>query len=353
MPWNRPTLEQLQERIAADFSGRLLGGGPLLSRSVLRVCSLVWSGACHLMHGFLAWMFRQVFPDTAESEYLLRWAAIWGVSRKPGSQASGTAVASGTAGVVIPEGTRYRDSRGLWYVVTAEVVVADEGTATLTLEAEMAGADANLEPGAEVHLVSPIAGLEMAAVSLGLSGGSDAEDDESLRSRLLEKLRNPPHGGNADDYVQWTLEVPGVTRAWCLPLWLGIGTVGVTFVCDDDPEGPIPSASKVAEIQAYLDKRRPVTAALVVFAPEPLPVPVSARITPYSERTARDIELELADIFAREGEPGTPMLLTHIAEAISGTPGEVDHVLLDPAANIIPEPHQLPVLGPVTIQGVG
>ena len=27
MPWNRPTLEQLAQRISADFSGRLLGGG--------------------------------------------------------------------------------------------------------------------------------------------------------------------------------------------------------------------------------------------------------------------------------------------------------------------------------------
>ncbi len=351
MPWNRPTLKQLQQRIATDFSGRLLGGGTLLSRSVLRVMSLVWAGACHLMHGFLAWMFRQVFPDTAEAEYLLRWSAIWGVTRKPGSAASGSASAGGAEGVTFPADTRYRDSCGLFYRVTADAVVV-AGTAALLLEAEEDGEAGNLEPGAELQLVSPIAGADMNAVSLGLSGGADEEDDESVRARLLEKIRNPPHGGNADDYIQWALEVPGVTRAWCFPLWLGIGTVGVTFVCDDAEDGPVPSDEMVARVQAYLDQRRPVTAALAVFAPEALAVDIEARVTPYSAELARNIALELADLFVREGEPGTAIPLTHIAEAISTTPGEFDHVLIKPAASIAPKANQIPVLGTVSIQAI-
>lgn len=349
MPWNRPTLKQLQQRIATDLSGRLLGGGNLLSRSVLRVLSLVWAGACHLMHGFLAWMFRQVFPDTAEADYLLRWSSIWGVTRKPGSAASGGAVAGGAEGVVFPADTRYRDSRGLLYRVLEDAVVAADGTADLALEAEEDGTTGNLEAGAQLQLVSPIAGADMAAVSLGLSGGADEEDDESVRARLLAKIRNPPHGGNADDYVQWALEVPGVTRAWSFSLWLGIGTVGVTFVCDDAEDGPIPSPDMVERVQIHLDEVRPVTAALVVFAPEALPVDIEARVTPYSAELARAITLELADLFAREGEPGTAIPLTHIAEAISTTPGEFDHVLIKPTANVTPAPNHIPVLGAVNI----
>ena len=349
MPWNRPTLKQLQQRIATDFSGRLLGGGPLLSRSVLRVMSLVWAGACHLMHGFLAWMFRQVFPVTAEADYLLRWSIIWGVIRKPGTAAAGGASAGGAEGVTFPAGTRYRDSRGLLYRVTEDAAV-ENGTAALVLEAEEDGESGNLEAGAELQLVSPIAGANMSAVSLGLSGGADEESDESVRSRLLEKIRNPPHGGNANDYIQWALEVPGVTRAWCFPLWLGLGSVGVTFMCDDAEDGSIPSDEMVARVQAYLDERRPVTAALAVFAPEALPVDIEARITPYSEELARNITLELSDLFEREGEPGTVIPLTHIAEAISITPGEFDHVLIKPVADIAPKANQIPVPGTVIIQ---
>jgi uncharacterized phage protein gp47/JayE len=66
-----------------------------------------------------------------------------------------------------------------------------------------------------------------------LTGGTDQETDDELRLRVLTRIRQPPMGGDADDYVAWALAVPGVTRAWCSPLEMGIGTVTVRVMCDD------------------------------------------------------------------------------------------------------------------------
>ena len=66
-----------------------------------------------------------------------------------------------------------------------------------------------------------------------LDGGTDEETDEELRARVLRRIRQPPMGGDAYDYVAWALAVPGVTRAWCSPLEMGIGTVTVRFMMDD------------------------------------------------------------------------------------------------------------------------
>ena len=74
MAWDRPPLTSLHERIARDFSGRLLDGATLLRRSVLAVLAKVWAGACHTLHSVLAWLYLQVFVDTAEGEYMERWA---------------------------------------------------------------------------------------------------------------------------------------------------------------------------------------------------------------------------------------------------------------------------------------
>lgn len=66
MAWDRPTLTSLHERIARDFSGRLLDGATLLRRSVLAVLAKVWAGACHTLHSVLAWLYLQVLwssPD--------------------------------------------------------------------------------------------------------------------------------------------------------------------------------------------------------------------------------------------------------------------------------------------------
>ena len=92
MAWDRPTLTSLHERIARDFSGRLLDGATLLRRSVLAVLAKVWAGACHTLHSVLAWLYLQVFVDTAEGEYMERWAGVWNLSRLPAAAAAGDVV---------------------------------------------------------------------------------------------------------------------------------------------------------------------------------------------------------------------------------------------------------------------
>lgn len=69
------------------------------------------------------------------------------------------------------------------------------------------------------------------------------------------------------DYVRWAREVPGVTRAWVLPMHMGIGTVGVCFVCDAQ-EDPFPSEEMVQRVQEHIEPLRPATVKeLAVFAP--------------------------------------------------------------------------------------
>lgn len=351
MSWTRPTLAQLQSRIAADLSGQLLDGGSLLSRSVLKVMATVWAGACHLMYGFLLWAFKQCFMDVCEAEFLERWARIWGVTRKAGAYAAGPVLVQGREGSVIPTGSLWRDARGLLYSSQQDSTVGDNGTGSVPLRAIEQGAVGNVEATSSLQLVSPLVGVNMEGSAGTITGGLDPESDELLRVRMLAKVQAPPHGGKASDYVQWALAVDGVTRAWCYPLYLGLGTVGVTFVCDTAEESIIPSQEMIDRVQAYIITVAPVTAAVLVFSPEAMPVNVTIRLTPYTQGTSDRILLELEDLFIREGAPGTVIPLSHINEAISITPGEFDHVLVEPTANIIPLSRQLPTLGTVVIGG--
>lgn len=341
MSWERPTLQQLLERISHDFSGRLLDGGAVLSRSVISVIAKVWAGACHLMHGLLDWLYRQVFADTAEGAYLERWARVWGMSRKTASWAAGTVIYTGQPGAVIPADTLLQNqSTGLRYAVLADGRIV-YGAVSVDVEALDAGAGGNLAAGASLTLVAPIAGVtsEGTVDADGITGGAEEEDDEALRARFIARLREPPRGGSKSDFVSWALEVPGVTRAWCYPLGMGIGTVSLTFVTDDAADGPIPSAEMVARVQAHIEPLRP--AALkewLAFAPEPLPITVRLTVIPDTVAIRAAVRSELADLIAREGEPGVTLYRSHIDEAISLVPGEVDHILHEPEGNIdVPE----------------
>lgn len=355
MPWQRPSLTDLYDRIAKDFSGRLLDGGPVATRSVIAVLARVWAGACHAMHGMLAWMFGQVFVDTAEAEYMERWAADWGMSRKAAAPAAGDLAITGQPGAVIPASTLWIDqATGQQYAQGADAVIPAGGAATARVEAVEAGAAGDLATSAELTLVAPIGGVESRALVTGegLTGGADEESDQSLRARLLERLRRPPRGGSQADYVRWAKEVPGVTRAWCYPLMLGIGTVGVCVVADDAPDGPFPSAEMLARVREHIEALRPATVKEIsVFAPETLEIPVRLAISPDTAALRSAVIAELFDLFVREGEPGAILYRSHISEAVSLTPYEVDHTLYEPAANIEVPEGVLPRLGEVTFVG--
>ena len=351
MSWERPTLKALHSRISGDISARLLDGGTILTRSVLAALAKVWAGACHGMYAFFAWLFPQVFVDTAEVEFLARWAAVWKIERKPASAASGTVHLTGLNGATLPAGSLYiNNATQQQYKVAADVsVVSGQGMALVT--AVESGSAGNLAAGSELALIAPVAGIVSAAVvqaaedGAGISGGADEETDDSLRARLLERLRKPPRGGSAADYVRWAKEVPGITRAWCYPLMLGPGSVGLCVVTDDAETGPIPSAEVVGRVAAHIETVRPASMEGVdVFAPDPLEVTVRLKITPDTEVLRMAVLRELADLFAREGEPGTTLYRSHITEAVSLTADELDHDLIAPSTNIDVPAGVLPLL---------
>jgi uncharacterized phage protein gp47/JayE len=181
----------------------------------------------------------------------------------------------------------------------------------------------------------------------GITAGAEVESDDSLRSRLLTRIRETPHGGAYHDYLAWALEVPGVTRAWCYPQYLGLGTVGLAFVCDDQAD-ILPDAEKIAEMRDYIEARRPVTAVVTVFAPIPVPLDLSIRITPNLATVAASVETELRDLIYREAEPGGTIYLSHIREAISLAVGEVDHELVSPIEDVVLENGEITVMGAIT-----
>lgn len=351
MPWIRPTLTELVSRIETDLASRLLTETQPLKRSVIAVLARVMAGAVHLLHGFHEWMSRQPLADTAELEYLERLCRIWGVSRKAAAFAAGTVTFTGVSGSIVPAEAELQLADGTLYTLDADATLA-AGTATAAVTASEAGASGNLAAGQTLSLVSPVSGVTSAATvhADAITGGLDQEADASLRARLVTRIQQPPHGGAIHDYVAWAKEVSGVTRAWCYPLHLGLGTVGLTFVLDGEAD-PIPDSAKVAEVQAYVDALRPVTADLTVFAPTPVDIDLDIQLTPDSTAVREAVELELNDFLERVAEPGATLYLSQINEAISVAAGETDHVLVSPAANVALTTGQFPLLGTITWGG--
>lgn len=346
MAFDRPILRELITQMTTDAERE--AGAKQLRQSNLRVLPKVFAYACHGLYGFITWILKQLFPDTAEKQFLERQASIQGIYRRAASKATGTLTVSYTEGATLPVGTIFMSDDQTRYETTAEPEV---GSYTVPVQCLETGTIGNREAGQTYTLVSPVVGVDAEAVGSEMAGGAEAESDESLRKRLLFRLQNPPRGGAKEDYIAWAEEVPGVTRSWCFPKEQGIGTVVVRFATDGMTEDGIPTSGMVQIVSDYIAEVAPVTATPYVVAPVAKPVNFRIKdLIPDSESVRAQVEAELKSLFIKEAHPGEALKLTHIQQAISSAAGEDDYELLEPTADVPADSTQLLVVGEVTYE---
>lgn len=340
MPFDTPSLPVLVNRTQSDLAG------DALRRSDAQVLARALSGTAYGLYGYMDWIIDQILPDTADEVTLERMADLrLKQPRKAAQPAEGSVSFTAAANAVVDVGTVLQSSDGRSYKVTVgKTTVA--GTNTVAVEAVDAGVIGNADPGLVLNLVQPVEGVAVTFTVLapGLIGGIAQESVEALRARVVRSYKVLPHGGSRDDYETWALECPGVTRAWCRRKYMGPGTVAVFFMRDGDVN-PIPDASQLTEVLDYIEQVRPVTAELYVLAPIPVPVTYRIRLTPDTAAARAAVEAQLIDLHSREAGLGDALLLTHIAEAISGSTGETDHKLLAPVADVPAAANQLLTFG--------
>ena len=301
------------------------------------------------LYGYLDWIAEQILPDKADESTLERIAALrLNQARKAAQVASGSVSFSATAGAVLDVDTLLQSTDGRTYKVTIARTTSN-GLNTATVAALEAGSLGNADAGLVLTPVQPLLGIgnRFTVLAPGVIGGVARESLESLRARVIRSYRVIPHGGSAQDYETWALEIPGITRAWCRGSYLGPGTVGLFVMRDDDPQ-PIPNAEQLEEVRAYIEPLRPVTAELQVLAPTQVPVNYRLRITPDTSAVRAAIEAQLRDLHNREAGLGETLLLSHIAEAISSATGETDHKLSAPVADVVAASNQLLTFGGCT-----
>jgi uncharacterized phage protein gp47/JayE len=345
MPYETPTLPALIKRVEADFERN---APDALRRSDAKVTARTMGGAVYGLYGYQAWIARQSNPATCDEEVLLRWAD-WRLEggRNKAVVAKGTASVTGGDGRLVDAGQVYQLADGRRYVVT-ETAALDAGAATLMLQAEDAGVSGNVQ-GGTLTAVTPVVGVSSTAIigADGIVGGTDLEHIDALRLRVQAAFKSPSKVGNGEDFVGWAKEVPGVTRAWPLPRWMGPGTFGLAFVRDGDPD-IIPTAEQVAEVQAHLEKKRPVTSEVYALAAVPRVLNFNLRVKPDSTVLRAAVAKSLRRLVEDEGGPGQTLLFSRIRAAISNTPGEDDHTLIEPLGDVLMGANEIAIPGVFT-----
>ncbi len=356
MTWTVPSTSEIAAGLRGTLRRYLPGTDALIWPNNLTVIVKTLAAGLKDMHLRGAWLYDQIFASTATVHHLERHAAEYGLYRRAAGRATGVIEIAGVADMIYPAGIRFL-SGGVVYSTISDYRAALNGVVRMTVISGSFGRTANLDPGAAIARADPGLYPGLAATGTvdpgGIGGGAEAEDDDSLRRRVLDRKRRPPQGASEADYEQWARAVPGVLKAWSYRFSHGPGTVGTWILFEGRANG-IPLPSDLLQVQADFDARRIIRSQHHVVAPLPRTVDLVIRNLSFDSESVRaavqaSVRAMLLDR-ARPGIAGNAFLLSRswIAEAVSAAVGEDRHVLVEPQIDLEFTNGAYPVLGNVT-----
>jgi uncharacterized phage protein gp47/JayE len=367
MPFSRPSLTALRNTAVQDITTSGVPGlTGLLRNAVLRVLAWVMAGLAYSIYGYADWIARMGVPFTAQDEYLFAWAALIGIYPEPAAASLGTATFTGNPGLGLLSGTALVRQDGTSFVTTGDGTTDTTGNVTVPIAATVAGAFTNDPGGTPITISTPIPGINSEGLTGLCTGGADVETNDALRTRMLVKYREPPQGGANADYINWSLEVPGCTRAWVTPQGYGPGSVAVFPMFDDTeaahggfPQGTDGCAAEEVRgptatgdqslVAEHIWTVQPITSLVYVAAPKPFPIDVTLNgLDPNTQEMQDQIVAALTDMFLQIAEINGVIWPSDLYEAILATPGINHFEMSVPADAVQAGPGELPVLGTFT-----
>lgn len=328
-------LDDMLSRVAADIDKR---EGSIIY-DALAPCAYKLAEAYFQLNNFI----DLVSGDTAVGEYLDRVVADYGIIRKPATQAIRRIETTGPVEI----GTRWGINETT-YIIT-EKVSDIEYDATCEQFGEIGNSYTGL-----LDNIDNVSGVDATLVGI-ITSAFDEETDENLRERLYVQVRAPSTSGNANDYIKWALEVPGVGDAKVFPLWNGTGTVKIIIV---DSSMEIDETLEQA-VYTHIELVRPIGATVTIGSPVAVAINTTANVILDGTKTLQEVKDIFASAFAdylKETVFETySVSYARIGSMLLSTTGVKDYsglLVNEGTQNIIIGEAEMPIAGAITLSEV-
>ena len=274
------TYEEIVQNMMNNF--KLRAGYSADEASDVGIRIRVLAGEIYNLKAYFEWIKRQAFPQTAQGEYLDYHAQMRGLERKTAQKAVGSLLFSlpevSTVKVEIPAGTIVSTSgEEPISFQTTEYAYIDIGQKTVTVSAEA------VEGGVKGNVIGKLVSVivTMTADNLTVTNltaftqGADAEDDETLRSRIINSLKFIINGTNNEYYSMLAKTVSGVECVNVVPRRGGTGTVWLYI----SGKSSTLDSETVAKVQSLLSEQREVNVAVTVRSATLLNCTIDVKVT--------------------------------------------------------------------------
>lgn len=163
---------------------------------------------------------RQIYPNTAQGEYLIKHGQVKGITKKQSTKAKGYVVfltkEPAENDILISKGTLCTSSKSpnaLYQTISEAKILKGSNYVSVEVESVKSGSDTNIAPEYVDILVSPISGVSSIKNPYKISGGADEEPDELFRQRVIESYSKITNGANLNYYEQWAKSKADVWHA--------------------------------------------------------------------------------------------------------------------------------------------
>lgn len=196
--------------------------GSFIRTALAPIASIIFSG-----YFTMDIIQKYTFVSFAPSTFLDYRAAERGLSRKQATPA----VRRVYFNIEIPQGTRFSTINGSSSVnfTVGDFIKKIDDYYYYQASCETLGIIGNGYTG-PLQSITYINGLNVAQMDEILIPGAEIEDDESLRERYYDSLREKAFGGNIAAYREEILKMDGVGAVQVWPFWKGGGTVLCTIL---------------------------------------------------------------------------------------------------------------------------
>lgn len=229
------------------------------------------------------------FPQTSYGTYLEWLGECKGVFKNQPTKSVGMITFTGVQGTIITKGTIVTtiatdEKQSIEFELLETKTIGENETVDIKAECRIVGAIGNVAQNTITVLLGLISGIKSVTNKEDFKGGTDIEDEEHFRERVLVAEQEDKLSGASSDYIRWAKEVDGVGYAYIVPEWAGAGTVKVLIL---DKNRKAATQELINKVQEYIyplnieegqnrDGKAPIGALVTVVTPETLLINVKA-----------------------------------------------------------------------------
>lgn len=228
------------------------------------------------------------FPQTSYGTYLEWLGECKGVFKNQPTKSIGVITFNGAQGTIITKGTIVTtiatdEKQSIEFELLETKTIEESETVDIKAECRVAGTIGNVSEGSVSVLLGSINGIKSVTNKESFKGGTDIEDEEHFRERVLVAEQEDKLSEASSDYIRWAKEVDGVGYAYVVPEWAGAGTVKGLIL---DKNRKAATQELINKVQEYIypnvedgqnrDGKAPIGAIVTIATPQTLLINVKA-----------------------------------------------------------------------------